>query len=404
MFARVTCPACQYKDSIPEGEMGLRRVCPNCKTPFLAGKAVADADVGVPMKYQPATDPTYNKTMLGDSQPPISYNCPRCKKPLESPASEAGLKKPCPACGQRLQVPAAPPPAAPQPNLNKTMLAADDRQPQPPIRYNCPNCKKPMESPASEAGTKKNCPACGQRFQVPAAPPPAASQPNLNKTILASDESQASPYGMATGRATTTPSSAMPLAAAGPTASPNLPTWLPKSPWPYAAGFGAFLLVFFIIPAFIRGGKQEDTAAIANLQRELDKLKAEAEQKKAEMERTKLFEAEQRKQFEELISRQKAQEDKVRDEFRQLIRSVTDQKAREDLQEKLAEKTRQMEEERRAAEAKKLQFQQETAAKLEALQKALEQSQQKQQTIIQQPPPVIYYPPYHPGYYRPWWW
>ncbi len=60
----------------------------------------------------------------------IKYNCPSCKKPLESSASEAGFKKPCPACGQRIQIPAAS--AKPlQSNLNKTMLAGDANAPQP---------------------------------------------------------------------------------------------------------------------------------------------------------------------------------------------------------------------------------------------------------------------------------
>ncbi len=109
MFARVTCPACQYKLTIPEGDMTKRQVCPNCKSPFLAGKSELEPELE--MKRQTAPESAYNKTMLGEMQPPIKYNCPRCNKPLESPASEAGTKKPCPACGQRLQVPAAPPPA-----------------------------------------------------------------------------------------------------------------------------------------------------------------------------------------------------------------------------------------------------------------------------------------------------
>src|SRR4051812_7511237 len=106
MFALIACPACQHKFTVPEGAMGKRHNCPNCQTPFLAGKSVAEADVS--MKLQPAGASALNKTMLGETEPPIKYNCPRCKKALESPAIEALTKKPCPSCGQRLQVPAAP--------------------------------------------------------------------------------------------------------------------------------------------------------------------------------------------------------------------------------------------------------------------------------------------------------
>jgi DNA-directed RNA polymerase subunit RPC12/RpoP len=216
MFARVVCPACQYKFSIPEGDMGKRQVCGNCQSPFVAGKSIGEAEAPeISMKLQPAAASPFNKTMLGETAPPIKFSCPRCKKPLEAPAIEAGTKKPCPECGQRLQVPAAPvaaPPTAAQPNLNKTLLASDESKPQPPIKYNCPNCQKPLESPASEALTKKPCPACGQRLQVPAAPSPGAPQPNLNKTILASDESKAAPtYGQPGQPASaTTPSGTTP--------------------------------------------------------------------------------------------------------------------------------------------------------------------------------------------------
>jgi DNA-directed RNA polymerase subunit RPC12/RpoP len=218
MFAAITCPACQHKFSIPEGAMGKRQTCPNCHSPFLAGKSVADAEV--PMKLQPAAATPINKTMLGETEPPIKYNCPRCKKPLESPAIEAGTKKPCPACGQRLQVPATPPSGAPpQAGLNKTILAADESKAE-PIRYNCPNCKKPLESPPIEALSKKNCPACGQRFQIPATSTGGAPKPNLNKTVLASDESKPQPISAQAGAAAPAASAASTPATTTPASQP----------------------------------------------------------------------------------------------------------------------------------------------------------------------------------------
>src|SRR5262249_13124424 len=82
--------------------------------------------------------------------------------------------------------PADPSPPAPSPQ-NRTMLAETEAM----IRYNCPRCKKSLESPASFAGQKLNCPECNQRLQIPkpAAPPPPPLP--LNKTILAGEDAHA---------------------------------------------------------------------------------------------------------------------------------------------------------------------------------------------------------------------
>src|SRR5262245_33529709 len=119
MLARVSCPVCHHKFSIPEGAMGTRQVCSNCQSPFIAGTGVSEsvAAGNPPLGSSLGYHGTHN-TMLGSTAPAIKYNCPRCQAPLEAPASEAGTRSPCPACGQRLQVPAAPPPPAapiPQP-------------------------------------------------------------------------------------------------------------------------------------------------------------------------------------------------------------------------------------------------------------------------------------------------
>src|SRR5262249_36296466 len=71
---------------------------------------------------------------------------------------------------------------------NRTILA----QPEPMIRYNCPRCKKSLESPASFAGQKLNCPDCNQRLQIPK-PPASLAAPPVNKTILATLDAPPSP-------------------------------------------------------------------------------------------------------------------------------------------------------------------------------------------------------------------
>src|SRR5689334_12482094 len=105
MHANVTCPNCHHKYWIQEGDMGSRQTCPNCQATFFAGASVAEARSGVGSATAAATQPSYARTMMVDSAPPIKYSCPRCKAPLEAAAAEAGTKKNCPQCTQRHQVP-----------------------------------------------------------------------------------------------------------------------------------------------------------------------------------------------------------------------------------------------------------------------------------------------------------
>lgn len=100
MSARVSCTACQHQINVPE--LGKRYTCPNCQSPFVATKpndgAVA---AGTPKR------PALNKTMLGETDTPIYFSCPHCKKSIEASSIEAGSKKACPGCGQRVPVPSS---------------------------------------------------------------------------------------------------------------------------------------------------------------------------------------------------------------------------------------------------------------------------------------------------------
>ncbi len=401
MFAKVNCPACQYKFTIPEGDMGKRQVCPNCQSPFFAGKSITEPDI--PMKPQPAPESAYNKTMLGDTAPAIKYNCPRCQAPLESPSIEAGTKKPCPVCGQRLQVPAAPPPAAaPQPNLNKTLLASDEtsRPAAPPIKYNCPSCKKPLESPASEALTKKPCPACGQRLQVPAAPP---AGPNLNKTILASDASRPQPFGAQAGYALPTAPGAAPGAPA--TAPPGQITIgsYTMSTRTFALGAAGVVLLLLIVPAVIRGGKMEDLEKAAAQKKEIERATAEVELRKAELERFNRLESETRNTINNMVAKLRDQEVLMRDNHRDAMSRITDLKQRAELEDRFAAQQRKFDQDKRETEQEHQKLLAAQAKATADATKAAADAVRQQQTIIQQPPPVIYYPPYHWRYYS-WGW
>ncbi len=78
------------------------------------------------------------------------------------------------------------------------------------IRFACPICKTSLQSRDQDSGTKFACPSCGQRLQVPAPPPPNKTVlgeplPAPNKTILGNPEPEirvakpASPSGHAPG-------------------------------------------------------------------------------------------------------------------------------------------------------------------------------------------------------------
>ena len=312
MLAQIACPTCQSKMSIPEGEMGQRHVCPHCQTPFFAGKSVSGPMVSGRPLAEP--DPSFQKTMLGDTAPAIKFNCPRCQAAQEAPSIEAGTKKPCSACGQRLQVPAAPPTAAtaPQPNLNKTMMASDARVPAaPPIKYNCPSCKKPLESPASEAGIKKPCPACGQRLQIPAAPP-RPLPPNPNKTLLASDSTRPQSQGGQPGYSTPSAPGAAPGASApAPAGQITIGSYTISIRTLVLAVVGIlFLLV--VVPAVIRGGKTEDLEAAAAQKKEIERVNAEVERKKREVDDMNRFLSDTRSTMKDMVAKQAAQDDLIR--------------------------------------------------------------------------------------------
>jgi DNA-directed RNA polymerase subunit RPC12/RpoP len=410
MLANVTCPACQHKYWIQEGEMGSRQICPNCQSPFFAGASVAEArpsaSASASSTSAPAAlQPSYAKTMIGDSAPLIKYACPRCKTPLEG---EAGTKRNCPSCTQRHQVPAQskPEPAAAAPNLNKTMLAGDESAapPRPPIKYNCPSCKKPLEAPAEKGGTKTNCPSCQQRLQIPAAPPVAV---NRNKTMLAGDESSAPANAASQGVY-----SADGVRGAGPLAAGPAP---PVGPWaalltPKNVALGVvlgfvMLLILLIVPALIRGGaKDVDQNALAQRQLELEKLKMELEAKKAEMDRQAKAAADAQRQLDENTRRSREEEDRRREQERQRLRDAEDEDARARLKRKFDQEKQQREREREELDRRSKEMLAEAQRKLEDTKKSLDAAQQKQTTIIQQPAPVITYPPYNPYYYRPGWW
>jgi hypothetical protein len=298
-----------------------------------------------------------------------------------------GTRQICPHCQTPFFV-GKPGPGA---NLNKTMMAGEQgTAPRPPIRYTCPNCDKPLEAPAEQAGTKRHCPFCSQRLQVPA---PSGS-PNLNRTLLAapSDTSNLNRTMLAGSEvpggagAAHGASSADGRLASEPT--PAASAWMRQlTPIHLAIGGGALLLVLLVplvlvvvvVSTALRGGKAVDPAAVANAPSDLDKLRREIEQKQAELERQAREEAEARKQME--VERRR-------------LRDLQDDDARAKLQQKAEQEQQQRDRDRQDREQKTQQALEDAQRKLEETKRALEELQQKQPkeevrggTTVIQPPP-----------------
>jgi DNA-directed RNA polymerase subunit RPC12/RpoP len=133
MVNNVTCPVCG-KQCTPSPTPGPDMRCPSCFSVF----AIKPAAVSPLLERSSATTPApalapVNRTILAQPEAMIRYSCPRCKKSLESPASFAGQKLNCPECNQRLQIP-QPSTPSPPPAVNKTILATEEPPAVPPTR------------------------------------------------------------------------------------------------------------------------------------------------------------------------------------------------------------------------------------------------------------------------------
>lgn len=345
MLTLITCPTCHHKFTVPEGSMGQRRTCPNCEAIFVAGKSVAESNGPV------GTEPRRGL--------------------LERAAEESQASK----------MP-----------LDKTMLAETPQT----IKYNCPRCKKPLESPVSEAGTKKPCPHCSGRLQVPAKPAAAPGVDPLNKTML--------------GEAETIPAAKPQAIPATPQAAPAVQTALvpEQNPWKkYAIGGGVGLLLLIVVLQFL--GKQsldsEHAKLLHDQKTELEKLRADIEQKTALLLQQRDMDAKQRKDWDDLKAKQDARQ-KEWDQERALelkrLASLNDEKQAADAKARLEAKQREREEEIRAADERRLKTERETRERLETLQRQLDNANQRNTTIIQQPPPAPAYPWWYYHRYYPW--
>lgn len=123
---------------------------------------------------------------------PIHFSCPACAKPLRVPASAAGERGPCPACGAEIIGPAGEAPArlvARQPQADEPMAAPDPFAPFPGLGGRSENTVAPSPAIANPAPPADPLPAGPEPFagftppepepEETAAPasPPAVVQP-----------------------------------------------------------------------------------------------------------------------------------------------------------------------------------------------------------------------------------
>jgi hypothetical protein len=106
----------------------------------------------------------------------LRFQCPNCQQILKAPPEWSGRKTKCTRCGQRLLVPAAPPPQS------KTVLAnslppeppATQAAPQGDLSVNCPGCGRTILFFSHELPLTIECVQCKTCFAVQ---PPAAAPP-----------------------------------------------------------------------------------------------------------------------------------------------------------------------------------------------------------------------------------
>ena len=113
---------------------------------------------------------THHKT---ENQVLIRFQCRCCEKTLGIPVDKAHKKIQCSQCNALLRLalalvenrPDAVPHAAQQ--ISASTNAATDNALAPRIKFECPECKKPVKVPQQHGGKKGKCPHCQSKVNIP---------------------------------------------------------------------------------------------------------------------------------------------------------------------------------------------------------------------------------------------
>ncbi len=157
----VTCPICGEKCRVPEAALGCVVQCAACSRFFQCGSVSPPSLVThpVPAGWTAALQTTPPvRAAKGQENDTIHCRCPGCKKALEAPIQTAGKKINCPDCGQRLQIPAAPSPVP-----VKTVTVSAPVSAPPPLSSPTRKKAKVVKSVSLPARSEKpeNCLECG---------------------------------------------------------------------------------------------------------------------------------------------------------------------------------------------------------------------------------------------------
>lgn len=112
MFMHIICPYCGHKCRVPERAMGTVMPCECCARKFQCGSVSPPSLEALPVTEGDvsgvqAIPPSRAASLQPDVG--IPFRCPSCDLSLAASGKAAGTKTNCPGCGQRLQIPKAAP-------------------------------------------------------------------------------------------------------------------------------------------------------------------------------------------------------------------------------------------------------------------------------------------------------
>ena len=176
-YIKLACPTCRTLLYAEPERVGEKITCPDCYTKV----KVRRGEQHTPRKpeaekiggYQVLEDGA--KSKVGDDH--FLFVCPTCNARLHPSRKLVGKRVRCPDCKEVLVVPAAPdrketrrPAAVEAYGLEQEGSESKRLGPEHYFSHSCPRCSARLRALRTSAGEKIDCPDCGVRIRVPAAP------------------------------------------------------------------------------------------------------------------------------------------------------------------------------------------------------------------------------------------